>query len=108
MLEYCELGSLESLYMLAMESSESSVSRALTWGHEAGSSGGVLKTTRPTDCLWYGVHALCSPIIIHRDLKPGNILIKGNLTMSPSEWSANITDFGESRENLRRVIISRW
>ena len=39
-----------------------------------------------------------NPVIIHRDLKPGNILIKGDLTMSPSEWCANITDFGESRE----------
>ena len=98
MLEYCELGSLESVYMLAMKTPESLVSRALTWGHEADDSGGVLKTlARQVACGMEYMHSR-DPIIIHRDLKPGNILIKGDLTMSPSEWSANITDFGESRE----------
>ena len=98
MLEYCELGSLESLYTLAMETPESSVSRALTWEREADSSGGVLKTlARHVACGIEYMHSR-NPIIIHRDLKPDNILIKGDVTMSPSEWSANIADFGLSRE----------
>ena len=98
MLEYCELGSLENLYILAMKTPESSVSRALTWGHEADNDGGVLKMlARHVACGMAYMHSR-NPVIIHRDLKPGNILIKGELTMSPSKWSANITDFGESRE----------
>ena len=98
MLEYCELGSLENLYILAMETPESSVSRALTWRREADKSGGVLKTlARHVACGMDYMHSR-NPVIIHRDLKPGNILIRGDVTMSPSEWSANIADFGLSRE----------